>query len=108
VTDENTVSVPDFVILPTLSKKQLSVNPFDGKPAIRRVKVRLNTTTYPEPGVTELLRHAESEEQLDALLAGAAEVPEASASTRRKWRKVAEQVRGALRARALEVKLVLP
>jgi hypothetical protein len=95
--------------VPERTKKQLSVNPFDGKPLVRRVKVRLGTTSYPAPSVTELLRQAESAEQLDAMLiTAAAGAANASQSTRRKWRKVADQVRGALRARALEVKLVQP
>jgi hypothetical protein len=62
----------------------------------------LNTTTYTTPSVTDLLRRARNEAELDALLAEAIHRVEASAATVRKWRKVTEETRGALRVRALE------
>jgi hypothetical protein len=62
----------------------------------------LNTTTYTTPSVTDLLRRARNEAELDALLAEALRRVEASAATDRKWRKVTEETRGALRVRALE------
>lgn len=62
----------------------------------------LGTTTYTSPSVTDLLRKARTEPELDALLAEALARVEASAATKRRWRQVTEQMRGALRVRALE------
>lgn len=61
------------------------------------------TSTPVWPSVAELLRKARTEQEVEDMLVDAVlSAKEAAPATKRRWRKLAERVKGALRMKALQ------